>query len=63
MKNKQSKKAKIRAKAVNQIILLSFDSLQSHLKYTHLKTTEGEKFHREAIKQYLDIMNEAYKLY
>lgn len=52
-----------RAKSVEKIIRLSWDSLESHLKYTHIKTTEGTKFHREAIKQYLDIMTEAYKLY
>lgn len=53
----------LRAKSVEKIIRLAWDSLETHLRYTHLKTTEGEKFHREAIKQYLDIMNEAYKLY
>lgn len=53
----------LRAKSVEKIIRLAWDSLETHLRYTHLKTTEGERFHREAIKQYLDIMNEAYKLY
>ena len=57
------KKDYARAKSVEKIIRLSYDSLETHLRYTHMKTTEGEKFHREAIKQYLDIMTEAYKLY
>jgi hypothetical protein len=52
-----------RAKAVEQIMLLAWDSLSTHLKYTHIKTTEGTKFHREAIRDYLKIMAEAYKLY
>lgn len=57
------KKEYARAKSVEKIIRLAYDSLETHLHYTHMKTTEGEKFHREAIKQYLDIMQEAYKLY
>lgn len=52
-----------RAKSVEKIILLAWDSLESHLRYTHVKTTEGEKFHKDAIKQYIDIIAEAYKLY
>lgn len=52
-----------RAKAVEKIIRLAWDSLETHLKYTHLKTTEGTKFHISAIKQYVEIIDEATKLY
>jgi len=53
----------IRAKSVEKIIRLAWDSLESHLKYTHIKTTEGEKFHRDAIRDYTKIIEEAQKLY
>lgn len=52
-----------RAKSVEKIIKLAYDSLQSHLPYTYLKTSEGQKFHKDTIKQYIDIINEAFKLY
>jgi len=61
MDKKKSKKE--RAKSAEKIIRLAYDSLESHLPYTYLKSSEGDKFHREAIKQYIDIINEAYKLY
>jgi len=52
-----------RAKSVEKIILLSWDSLSTHLHYTHLKTSEGEKFHKNAILDYIKIINEAVKLW
>lgn len=52
-----------RAKSVEKIIRLAWDSLETHLRYTHLKTTEGPKFHKEAIKQYTEIIAEAQELY
>jgi len=59
-KEKESYK---RAKRVEKIILLSWDSLSSHLHYTHLKTSEGTKFHKDAIKQYVEIINNAIELW
>jgi len=52
-----------RAKKVEKIIRLSYDSLESHLPYTHLKTSEGTKFHKDAILQYIEIINLAKDLW
>lgn len=52
----KTKESYRRAKKVEKIILLAWDSLESHLPYTHLKTSEGAKFHKDAIRQYIDII-------
>ena len=54
---------KERAKSVEKIVRLSYDSLQSHLFYTYSKSPEGEKFHKQAIVDYLKIMAEALRLW
>lgn len=52
-----------RAKHVEKIIRLAFDSLQSHLEYTYKHTSEGEKFHKDCVVEYLEIINNAVKLW
>lgn len=52
-----------RAKRVEKIVRLSWDSLQSHLYWTHTKSSEGTKFHKQAILQYVEIIEEATKLW
>lgn len=52
-----------RAKKVEKIIRLAYDSLESHLPYTHLKTSEGAKFHKDAIVQYIEIISLAKDLW
>ena len=56
-------KKKDRAKIVEKIIRQAYKSLESHLYWSHAKSSEGKKFHRTAIKEYLDIMNNATKLW
>ena len=63
MKEIKTKESYKRAKRVEKIIRLSWDSLESHLPYTHLKTSEGAKFHKDAIKQYMEIINNAIELW
>jgi hypothetical protein len=52
-----------RAKLVERIIRQSWSSLDSHLPWTYLKSREGVKFHKQAIKEYLDIIATAIKLW
>ena len=54
---------KDRAKAVEKIIRQAWSSLESHLRFTHIKTSEGTTFHRKCIKEYIEIITEASKLF
>lgn len=54
---------KERAQAVEKIMRLAWDSLQSHLKYTHEQDKDGKAFHKKCVKEYLEIMQEASKLW
>jgi len=54
---------KDRAKAVEKIIRQAWSSLESHLKFTHTKTSEGYHFHRKCIKEYIEIITEASELF
>jgi hypothetical protein len=59
-------KKKQRSKAVEKIIRNAWDSLESHLEYTHdgqLVRREDRKFHKECVKQYAEIILNAVKLY
>jgi hypothetical protein len=59
-------KKKQRAKAIEKIIRHAYDSLESHLKYTHdgqLIRREDRKFHKECVAQYAEIIFNAVKLY
>lgn len=61
-KNKVIKKQD-REKNVEKIIRQTWTSLESHLAWTYKKSSEGKKFHKTAVKEYLDIMNNAVKLW
>lgn len=63
MKDPDLKEKYRRAKIVKKIIRLAYDSLDSHLDYTHIKTSEGADFHKDAIKQYVDIIKMATDLW
>lgn len=52
-----------RAKIVEKIIRQAWTSLESHLKYAYKHTSEGQKFHQVAIKEYIDIIANASELY
>jgi len=52
-----------RAKYVEKIIRLAWSSLESHLEYTYKKTSEGEEFHKQCVKEYIEIIKNASELY
>lgn len=52
-----------RAKIVERVIRQSWSSLESHLKYTHSHTSEGQNFHKKCVKEYVEIISDASKLY
>ncbi len=43
-------------KKIEKAIRLTWDSLQSHLKYTQIKTSEGIKFHKSCVKEYAETL-------
>jgi hypothetical protein len=52
-----------RAKIIEKIIRQAWSSLESHLEYTYIKTPEKEKFHKDCVKEYIDIIKNASELY
>lgn len=58
-----------RAKRVDEIIMIAFDSLKSHLPYTHhvrkneLVRKETKQFHKKCVKEYAKIIQLATELY
>ena len=50
------KKSK-RNKMLDEVIRIVYDSLQSHLKYTYVKSAETPKFHIKCVREYADIIN------
>ena len=58
----------IRAKAIDEAIRLVYDSLQSHLPYTHvgpdsLIPGETTEFHKNCVKEYSRVLELLSKLY
>ncbi len=43
---------KKRAEKIEEAIRLVWDSLQSHLEWTHKQSSEGEKFHKRCVSEY-----------
>lgn len=58
-----SRMKKKRAKRIKRAIKLVFDSLESHLRYTHLNTEEGKKFHKKCVDEYATVIKLLAKLY
>ena len=52
-----------RERKIDKAIRLTYDSLQSHLRYTYIKTTEGNKFHKNCVKEYAEIIKILSDLY
>lgn len=52
-----------RAKLINESILLAWDSLQSHLDWTHKQSSEGQKFHQRCIADYATLIKNLTELY
>lgn len=52
-----------RERKIDKAIRLTYDSLQSHLRYTYIKTQEGNKFHKNCVKEYAAIIQILSELY
>ncbi len=52
-----------REKKIDKAIRLVYDSLQSHLRYTYIKTSEGPEFHKICVREYADIIKILSELY
>lgn len=50
-------------KKIERLIRLVWSSLESHLKYTHSNTSEGQKFHIDCIKEYAEQIKLLSELY
>lgn len=57
------KKPKDKAKIIERLMRLTYSSLESHLRYTHIKTPEGVSFHKRCVKDYAETMYLISKLY
>lgn len=51
-----------KAKAIERLMRLSWSSLESHLKYTYINTTEGKNFHRKCVREYTEMLELLSKL-
>lgn len=51
-----------RMKAIEKSMLLTWDSLQSHLPYTYLKSSEGAEFHKQCVSDYVQLLVELNKI-
>lgn len=54
---------KLRAKLIEKIIRQTYSSLESHLKYTYRPSSEKQKFHKDCVKEYVEIIKNASELY
>lgn len=52
-----------RAKKIDRALKLAWDSLQSHLNWTHHISSEGKIFHKKCVKQYAELMKLLSELY
>jgi hypothetical protein len=52
-----------REKIIERLMVLTWDSLQSHLDGAYLKTDEGKAFHIRCIREYSEMISLLSKLY
>ena len=52
-----------RAKLVEEAVRLAWDSLQSHLEWTHKQSVEGRVFHKKTAAEYARIITILLQLY
>lgn len=52
-----------RAKKIDRLMRLTWSSLETHLKYTHVSSSEGKAFHRRCVKDYAETMKLISELY
>lgn len=45
-----------KAKKIERAIRLAWSSLESHLQWTHKKSSEGEKFHKQCLGEYAELI-------
>lgn len=50
-------------KKIERLIRLTWSSLESHLQYTHKKTSEGCGFHKKCVKDYAETIKLLTELY
>ena len=54
---------KKRPQVIEKSIRAVWDSLESHLQYTYLKTKEGKQFHKKCVKEYALLIKWLSELY
>lgn len=52
-----------RAELIDKLIRMVWSSLESHLEWTHEKSDEGQKFHRECVREYSEMLKLIAELY
>ena len=52
-----------RARYIERAMRLSWDSLQSHLRWTHQHSSEGTAFHKRCVKDYAETIAILSQLY
>jgi len=52
-----------RAKIVDEGIRLTWSSLESHLEWTHRKSSEGKRWHQKCVEDYVRTLQLFIKLY
>ena len=55
---KKNKKDKL----LDEVIRSVYSSLESHLRYTYVKSSEGKRFHKKCVKEYAVIIEKLSKL-
>ncbi len=45
-----------REKEIERAIRLTYSSLESHLHWTHAKSSEGKTFHKKCIREYSELI-------
>lgn len=57
------KKSSDRAKKLERLIRLTWSSLESHIRWTHQKSSEGLQFHKRCVKDYSTMIKLLSELY
>lgn len=63
LKKTSVKKQDNRAKEIETIIELAYDSLRSHLPYCYKHTSEGKAFHIQCVREYARMIHLLTDLY
>ena len=63
MAQKKLNQSNEKARKIDRAIRLTWESLESHLAWTHKQSSEGTTFHRKCIKDYAEIIKILSELY